>query len=246
MTSIVPSSSNNNNSNNKKRKADNNGSAIKKDSDNKNNNNNSSSSTTTTTSSTALFSDIADYSPLSLQDVQVRILELCHELPTYLPNRYEPDSIVTWALAMHGVIIECNLLLSCIAAATYKWGSERSGAADQNLNVLSVELGNAQDQINSAVSPRLTNVLAPSVDLVVDKVITTIGEDGNEIKQHYYIHEPVDPTYKTLCDDVLCNNARLLRQVVLANFQKIHTCIGDYLKVTMKDSHHDSRSCFSY
>jgi hypothetical protein len=228
MTSVVPAPNNK-----KKRKADNNGSAIKKHSDN-----NSSTSST-------LFSDVADYSPLSLQDMQVRILELCHALPTTLPVREHHDSIVAWASAMQAVIIECNLLLSCIAAATYKWGSERSGAADQNLNVLSAELGNAQDQINAAVQPRLTNVLAPSVDLVVDKVVTTVGEDGKEIKQNYYIHEPVDPAYMTLCDDVLCRNARLLRQVVLANFQKIHTCIGDYLKVTMKDSQHDSRG-FSY
>ena len=194
-----------------------------------------------------IFSDVADYSPLSLRDMQGRIHQLCHALPTTVPplDPQDHDAIVAWAFAMQAVIIEFNLLLSCISAATYKWGSDRSGAADQNLNVLSAELGNAQDQINAAVSPRLSNVLAPVVDLVIDKVVVT-KEGNEEVKQNYFTQKTVDPAYVKLCDDILCRNAGLLRQVVLANFHKIHTCIGDYLKVTMKDSHHDDTRGFSY
>ena len=39
--------------------------------------------------------------------------------------------------------------------------------------MLSGELAASQDQISSTVTPRLTNVLAPVVDLVVDRIITT-------------------------------------------------------------------------
>lgn len=186
------------------------------------------------------------YESMSLNEIQRRIGELCHRVPK--DEGLDPTDFKTvkaWASELQAIIEEFNLLVCCISAATYRWGSDRSGAADQNLGVLSAELGNSQEQIQSVVSPRLTNVLAPVVDLVVDKTITTKQEDGSEVKENVYIRKQVDPSFLELCAKILCRNATLLRQVCLANFHKIHTCIGDFLKAQVKDNQHDSRG-FAY
>lgn len=183
------------------------------------------------------------YDALSLHDIQQRVNQLCHQIPKVPDEGLDADngdSVRDWASELQTVVEEFNLLVCCISAATYKWGSERSGAADQHLSVLSAELGSAQEQISSAVTPRLTNVLAPVVDLVVDKIITT-KEGEIETKTNVYTREQVDPEFLILCRSILSRNAKLLRQVCLANFHKIHRCIGDYLEAQMKDSQHDSR-----
>eukprot|EP00547_Thalassionema_nitzschioides_P013206 CAMPEP_0194259526 /NCGR_PEP_ID=MMETSP0158-20130606/43786_1 /TAXON_ID=33649 /ORGANISM="Thalassionema nitzschioides, Strain L26-B" /LENGTH=223 /DNA_ID=CAMNT_0038999353 /DNA_START=58 /DNA_END=729 /DNA_ORIENTATION=+ len=188
------------------------------------------------------------YESLSMEDIQIRIKELCHRVPR-LPEAgldSEDDTIIKeWATSLQAVIEEFNLLACCVSPATYKWGSERSGAADQNLNVLSAELASSQDQISSTVMPRLTNVLAPVVDLVIEKVITTKDEDGKEIRQNIFTRKQTDPDFVHLCCQILCRNAKLLRQVVLSNFIKIQRCIDDYRQACLKDSQHDSRG-FAY
>lgn len=189
-----------------------------------------------------------DYDALSLQDIQTRIGQLCCRVPRVPEEGLDEknnEAVRDWATQLQAVIEEFNLLLCCVSAATYKWGSERSGAADQNLSVLSAELSNAQDQISSSVTPRLTNLLAPVVDLVIDKTITTKNDKGEEIKQNIFTRKQVDPDFLRLCATILCRNAKLLRQVVLANFHKIHKCIGDYLQAHKKDTQHDSRG-FAY
>lgn len=90
-----------------------------------------------------------------------------------------------WAAQLQAVLEEYNLLVCCVATATYQWGTEKSGASDQNLGLLNNELASSQDSISSTVTPRLTNILAPVVDLVIDKTITTYrytvgGGDGDE------------------------------------------------------------------
>jgi hypothetical protein len=189
------------------------------------------------------------YESLSLKDIQNRISELCHRIPKVpddpaMMNPKDEDAVKEWASQLQAVVEEFNLLVCCISTATYKWGSERSGAADQHLNVLSAELGNSQDQISSTVTPRLTNVLAPVSDLVVDKVIVT-KEGDTEIKQNVYTRHQVDPDFMFLCRSILCRNAKLLRQVCLANFHKIHRVITDYLLAQETDGEHDARG-FSY
>lgn len=187
------------------------------------------------------------YELLSLGDIQQRVNQLCHRVPKVPSAGLDPNdeaAIRDWASILQTVIEEFNLLVCCISSATYKWGSERSGAADQHLSVLSAELGSSQEQITAMVTPRLTNVLAPVVDLVVDKVITT-KEGEVETKQNVYTREPVDPEFMILCRRILSRNANLLRQVCLANFHKIHRCVGDYLLAQSKDSQSDARG-FSY
>mmetsp|Transcript_5891 Transcript_5891/g.8337 ORF Transcript_5891/g.8337 Transcript_5891/m.8337 type:complete len:281 (+) Transcript_5891:163-1005(+) len=203
------------------------------------------------------------YKPLSLEDIKGRIKSLCERVPNVPTDGLDPDDegqIKHWATQLQAVIEEFNLLVCCISAATYKWQSERSGAADQNLSVLSAELANSQDQISSTVTPRLTNVLAPVVDLVVDKVVTLKKKDKTtngtttsdadaqeeqEVKQNHYVRKQVDPSFLKLCATILSRNAPMIRQVVLCNFHKIDKCMTDYLHAQVKDSQHDSRG-FAY
>jgi hypothetical protein len=149
---------------------------------------------------------------------------------------------------MHAIIEEFNLLLSCVPAATYKWGTDRSGAADQNLVLLSNELNHSQDQISTSISPKLSNVLAPSVDLVTKETVTTRkcgkehdgdekdeGVEWEERKVHFFAQEVSDPAFVQLCLEILCRNAVMLRHVLLTNFHKVGRCIDDYVKATRKD-----------
>ena len=78
-----------------------------------------------------------------------------------------------WAAQLQAVLEEYNLLVCCVSTAEYRWGTEKTGAADQNLGLLNNELASSQDSISSTVTPRLTNVLAPVVDLVIDRTVTT-------------------------------------------------------------------------
>ena len=191
---------------------------------------------------------VEGYESLSLKDIQTGIRDLCIRIPEVpVSPALDPTdekAVLAWASKLQAVIEEFNLLLCCISAATYKWGSERSGAADQHLNILSAELGTSQDQISSAVIPRLNNVLAPVVDLVVDKIV--ISKEGDtEVKQNVYTRQHVDPEFMLLCRSILCRNAKLLRQVCLANFHKIYCVISDYLTALESDGDNDARG-FSY
>ena len=195
-----------------------------------------------------------DYEALTLPAIQSRIKDLCRSVPG-VPSSGQLDptdsaAIKSWASKMQTAIEAFNLLICTVSAATYKWGSDRSGAADQNLALLSSEIANAQDQITSSVNPRLTNVLAPVVDLVIAKSITTTEVDegtGKEqtVKTNVFTREKVDLDFLKLCDEILARNAGMLRTVVLANFLKVERTIGDYVKACEKDRSHDSRG-FSY
>ena len=104
----------------------------------------------------------------------------------------------TWATKMQACLEEFGLHLGLVSSATYKWGTDRSGAADQNLALLGAELGNAQEQISTSITPRLTNVLAPVVDLVIKKTVTRKEVDPEtgkeeEIKLNTFSRELVDP-----------------------------------------------------
>ena len=202
----------------------------------------------TTTSGAGL-----DYEALTLPVIQSRIKALCHTIPSVPAEGLDPKDnagIKAWAAKMQTAIEAFNLHICTVSAATYKWGSDRSGAADQNLALLSSEIANAQDQITSSVNPRLTNVLAPVVDLVIAKSITTTEIDessGKEqkVKTNVFTREQVDPDFLKLCDEILARNAVMLRTVVLANFLKVEKCIGDYIKACEKDRSHDARG-FAY
>merc|ERR1712071_486102 len=171
------------------------------------------------------------------------IIGLCRRVPT-IPvggiDMNNKEAIREWAESMQAVIEEFNLSLSCVAPAIYKWGSDRSGAADQSLTVLSTEISAAQEQISASCSSRLTNVHAPVVDLVVSKVVKTIDSDtGEEVKTQTHSREVVDPEFHQLCSKILCRNAKMLRQVVLGNFHKIVRVIEDYQKASKKDNQND-------
>ena len=191
------------------------------------------------------------FKPLDLNQIRISISKLSDRIPSVPETGIDPDDkeqVRSWALSMQAIIEEFNLLLTCISAATYKWGSDRTGAADQNLSLLSNELGNAQEQISSSVTSRLTNVLAPVVELVTKETIVKKVKDeatGEEYESRVntFSREENDPNFIHLCHVILCRNAVMLRHVVLTNFHKVGKCIQDYLKATKKDGNH-GRSAF--
>ena len=221
--------------------------------------------------------DSEDFKPLSLRDIHDRIKELAKQVPEVPPEGFylegsspnetssvlgEPPEnlnkalIKSWASRMQVALEELGLILCCVSAATYRWGTDRSGAADQNLALLNDELNNTQDQIASRVTPRLRNVLTPVVDLVVEKTITTKSkrpqqeQNGNsqvhvdgeeemvEVKQNVFTRHLEDPDFVHLCYEILARNAPMMRLVVLTNFQKMLQCINDYLAAQNNDSQH--------
>lgn len=197
--------------------------------------------------------ELSNYEPLSLKEIQSSINNAAKRVPDVPVDGIDPtnkEEVKEWATQMKIALEEFNLLLMCVSPATYKWGSDRSGAADQNLTMLSNELSSAQEQIASSVMPRLTNVLSPMVEMVIKQSTTTATtqEDGTtktKVKVNTLAQEESDPAFVDLCRNILCRNATMLRQVVLSNFNKVSACIEDYLKATHKDANHDRRG-FSY
>eukprot|EP00536_Pseudo-nitzschia_multiseries_P006927 jgi/Psemu1/255774/estExt_Genewise1Plus.C_1540016 len=167
-----------------------------------------------------------------------------------------------WAARLQIVLEEFNLYVCCVGTATYKWGTERTGAADQNLTLLLSEMASSQEQISTAVTPRITNLLAPVVDLVIEKTVTykqakrtgnDNADDDNddetkpstvEVKENHFTQKVVDPSFLSLCHRILARNAPLLRHVVLSNFHKLLRAMKDFLKAQENDQQH-SRS-FTY
>ncbi len=227
---------------NKKRKAENgfaNGDKKKK---------NGSSVTSLSSKASADTEDSNAFKPYTLSEIRTKIIELTEQVPAVPEEGIDPDDreqVRDWATAMQAVIEEFNLLLCCVSAATYRWGTDRSGAADQHLGLLSSELGNAQDQISSTITPRITNVLAPVVDLVTKETITTKEKDGTERKVNIFGQEENDPVFIRLCSVILARNAVMLRRVLLTNFSKVSNVMNDYLKATKKDGQ-NSRNAFAY
>ena len=201
----------------------------------------SASSATTDTDSTA-------FTPYTLSEIRIKILELTDQVPSVPEGGIDPDNkdqVRKWATSMQAIIEEFNLLLCCVAAATYRWGTDRTGAADQHLGLLSSELGNAQDQISSTITPRITNVLAPVVDLVTKETVTTKNKDGTERKVNIFGQEENDPIFIKLCAVILSRNAPMLRHVLMTNFSKVTNVMNDYLKATKKYGQ-NSRNAFAY
>lgn len=155
-------------------------------------------------------------------------------------TQYDHVAIKVWATSVQCVLEEFALLSACISPATYVWGTDRSGAADQNLTLLSNELMRTQEQISARVTPRLNDVLAPVVTLITTKTVTT-KQDASEIKQSYYATTFEDPDYVNWCFSMLARNAILMRQVVLANFDKLLEALRDFTVAQHSDSQHDSR-----
>jgi hypothetical protein len=182
------------------------------------------------------------FKPMSLSEIRDQISLLNSKVPNIPPNGLDPhdsEAVKMWATQMQTVIEEFNLLLCCISTATYKWGTDRSGAADQNLGLLNSELTNAQDQIGSSISQKLTNVLAPVVELVSYKtIVTNNAETGEKTKLNFFKTQDNDPDFMILCNKVLCRNATMLRIVLMTNFHKVEKCISDYIKATKKDGEH--------
>jgi hypothetical protein len=225
-----------------------------------------------TSKKSSLKAGDTEETPLTLKDIHERMKKLATQIPTvpsdgfYMegakpneasdvigepPNNLNKKLIKEWASQLQIVLEELGLLLCCVSTATYRWGTDRSGAADQNLSLLNEELNGTQDQIASRITPRLRNVLTPVVDLVVDKTVTTkhkrplengegkgSEEEEVEVKQNVFTRHLEDPDFVHLCYEILARNAPMMRLVVVSNFQKMIKCISDYLAAQKNDSEH--------
>jgi hypothetical protein len=211
------------------------------------------------------------FKPLSLTEIRDRMADLAKQVPEipaegfYVeganpkatskaigepPDNLKREMIKRWANELQVVLEELGLLLCCVSTACYRWGTDRSGAADQNLSVLNEELNSTQEQIASRVTPRLRNVLTPVVDLVVEKTITTkikrpkvnMRADGGveevEEKLNVFTRKLEDPDFVHLCYEILARNAPMMRLVVMTNFAKMLECIKDYLSAQNNDTQH--------
>mmetsp|Transcript_15293 Transcript_15293/g.35253 ORF Transcript_15293/g.35253 Transcript_15293/m.35253 type:complete len:281 (-) Transcript_15293:1578-2420(-) len=231
--------------------------------------------------------DIAkgDFRMLDLKDIRDKLEALCERVPVIPEGNFvignnekngEPiiDENATreWAAQLQIVLEEFNLYVCCVGTATYKWGTERTGAADQNLTLLLSEMSSSQEQISTTVAPRLTNLLAPVVDLVIEKTVSyqqkrtndNCNKEGStdtnadpdadtdneknsstvEVKENHFTQKVVDLSFLSLCHKILARNAPLLRHVVLSNFHKLLRAMKDFLKAQENDQQH-SRS-FTY
>lgn len=213
------------------------------------------------------------FKSLTLQDIHDRIKELVKQVPEipeegfYVegatpnatssaigepPHNLKKDLIKGWASQLQIVLEELGLLLCCVSTATYRWGTDRSGASDQALTILNEELNSTQDQIASRVTPRLRNVLTPVVDLVVEKTVTKKmkrpkggngtmepGEaDEIEVKENVFTRHLEDPDFVHLCYEILARNASMMRLVVITNFHKMQRVITDYLAAQNNETQH--------
>jgi hypothetical protein len=216
--------------------------------------------------------DDAIFKPLSLSEIRDRMADLAKQVPEipadgfYVegaslnatstaigkpPDNLKKDMIKRWASDLQVVLEELGLLLCCVSTACYRWGTDRSGAADQNLSLLNDELNSTQDQIASRVTPRLRNVLTPVVDLVVEKTITTrikrpkkvngsADDCDNEVEEklNVFTRKLEDPDFVHLCHEILARNAPMMRLVVMTNFAKMLQCIKDYLSAQNNETQH--------
>jgi len=148
---------------------------------------------------------------LSLDDISEKVLGLIDLIPR-LPEGGFPDdkheTVKPFAHQLQSTLEQFNLLCICMTPATYTWSSNRSGAMDQNLSVLSSEISSVQDQISSSVSNKISNVLAPVVDLVISHTEVEKSEvDGEnkskEIRTNKFSRELVDPEFLKLASKVL-------------------------------------------
>lgn len=120
---------------------------------------------TTGADRTELFQEI-DYQPLDLDSIYDSIEKLFERVPVVPENgfrkeenggngsdsprdpslpplrnpqtQYSQSQIVEWAMELKIVIDELQLLIALISPAVYKWGTDRSGAQDQNHSGTSV------------------------------------------------------------------------------------------------------------
>jgi len=206
----------------------------------------SASNDSSTKDKTSTNTEINGYTKFSLSDIK-QSLESLHKLvpPDSMPDNTK-ESVRDWSRQMQAVLEEFNLLIACVSSSTYKWGTDRSGAADQNLSLLFSEINSAQDQISSSVTTRISNVLAPVIDIVISKSTKRTNiETGEDIKTNEFSRNLVDPEYVRMCELSVHRNARMLRQVILANFHKVEMVMGDYIQANKKDGQ-TNHNAFSY
>ena len=93
------------------------------------------------------------------------------------------------------------------------------------------------------VVPALDGQLAPNEGLRVSRSVKTTS-GAVETEQMYYVKTNEDPDYTEWSITRFAIRAPLLRQVTLANLDKVLKSVHDYMEAQHKDSQHDARRSF--
>jgi len=189
------------------------------------------------------------FQPLTLSIMRSKIQDLSKKIPTIPDGGLKPDeheSVKKFATEIQAITEELSLLLGCVSTATYKWGSDRSGAGKQSVELLMEELQTSLSQIGSACNTaKISDVACPYMDLRLHKTIITKNENGQEVRENMFKSVEVDPHGQQLSREILCRNVNNLCLGIQTGFHKICICIDDYIKASKKDSE-SSRGGYSY
>ena len=158
-------------------------------------------------------------------------------LPRYRRSIYNKEELFQWADDLHRVLEEFALLTCCIGPAVFTWVPSMTAVERENYDFLASEFLTSQGNMAAQIKPLLLNILTPTTSLVQDKVIQSVDEQGQSIHQTCYRTLVNDRAFVEFCYDLLGRNAIMVRQLLLANFDRILRAIRRYL-----DLHGDVRS----
>lgn len=177
----------------------------------------------------------------TLQDICNKIKNLSKQVPrSYRAESINPNSVTQvkeWGESIEYLTDEYYLLYHCVLSATYKWGTQRSGAADQNLEILNNGLETANRMINNAVKRDMTqDTLAPRKYKYLSKIVETKDKKrGGRTRTYIYGNDIEEEHIQRYIAKGLSRHAPLQRQVLLSAFDLSCRCINDYLEASKND-----------
>jgi len=179
----------------------------------------------------------SNFTPYTIKELHKQVDEWANrELPA-LPENDAATKDFCNELRKH--VETFQFLTVAILTTSYTWPSKRSGAAEQQLGHLQSEIGNIQDTFNSLISARISNILVPVSELVVDE----IHKEG-ETKKYKYRSVVADPEYHLLSMDGVQRNAKWMLYTLQSQWNKLSTVLTDFQTAMLEDSSHQNQ--YSY
>ena len=187
---------------------------------------------------------LESFTPMTLYEIKSAIIDLSSEIPSKEScSSLDPNNkaiVYEWAMSMRITIEELTLLLSLTPAATYTWGTKKTGAQDQNSLLFDTESIEAQNNIARVITNRLGPVLNYDEEMCTKKEMTcTNQEDGKKTTTYEYYYTMSQPNYVDYCYTLLCRKAVMMRHVLLSEMHRCVKCLQDYLDEMEKDGTND-------
>ena len=181
----------------------------------------------------------------TLEDICNKIKDLSQRVPrasrAELIDPNSPTQVREWGESIEFLTDEYHLLYHCVLSATYKWGTQRSGAAEQNLDILIQGLETANRMINDAVKRDMTqDTMAPRKHKFLSNIVETEDKATGKITRTYiYGNDIEDEHIQRYIAKGLSRNAPLQRHVLLSAFDLTCRCMNDYIEASKKDNQTD-------